>query len=61
MRGMELLALCIEMDQERLSRLEEERSALGTQMEQQNRLLGKVKRAGSGRRKKPRKKKNWRS
>lgn len=43
MRGMELLALCIEMDQERLSRLEEERSALGTQMEQQNRLLGKVK------------------
>lgn len=28
MRGMELLALCIEMDQERLSRLEEERSAL---------------------------------
>ena len=42
MRGMELLALCIEMDQERLSRLEE-RSALGTQMEQQNRLLGKVK------------------
>ncbi len=25
MRGMELLALCIEMDQERLSRLEEER------------------------------------
>ena len=42
-RGMELLALCIEMDQERLSRLEEERSALGTQMEQQNRLLGKVK------------------
>ena len=40
MRGMELLALCIEMDQERLSRLEEERSALGTQMEQQNRLLG---------------------
>lgn len=43
MRGMELLALCIEMDQERLSRLEEERSALGTQIEQQNRLLGKVK------------------
>ena len=43
MRGMELLALCIEMDQERLSRREEERSALGTQMEQQNRLLGKVK------------------
>ena len=40
---MELLALCIEMDQERLSRLEEERSALGTQMEHQNRLLGKVK------------------
>ena len=39
MRGMELLALCIEMDQERLSRLEEEASALGTQMEQQNRLL----------------------
>ena len=43
MRGMELLARCIEMDQERLSRLEEERSALGTQIEQQNRLLGKVK------------------
>lgn len=43
MRGMELLALCIEMDQERLSGLEEERSALGTQIEQENRLLGKVK------------------
>ena len=61
MRGMELLALCIEMDQERLSRLEEERSALGTQMEQQNRLLGKVKESRKRQEEKPRKKKNWRS
>ncbi len=43
MLGMELLALCIEMDKERLSELEKKRSALGTQIEQENRLLGKVK------------------
>lgn len=61
MRGMKLLALCIEMDQERLSRLEEERSALGRQMEQQNRLLGKVKESRKRQEEKARKEKNWRS
>ncbi len=43
MRGMELLALCTAMDEERLSEMNEERQALGTQIEQENRLLGKVK------------------
>lgn len=57
MRGMKLLALCIEMDQERLSRLEEERSALGRQMEQQNRLLGKVKESRKRQEEKARKEK----
>ena len=43
MRGMELLARCIEMDQKRLSDLEQERKAVETEMEQKTQLLGKVK------------------
>ena len=43
MRGMELLALCIELDEEKLSEMEEKRNMLEKQIEQKNRLLGKVK------------------
>ena len=43
MRGMELLAICIELDEKKLSELEEKRNMLEKQIEQKNRLLGKVK------------------
>ena len=60
MRGMELLARCIEMDQKRLSDLEQERKAVETEMEQKTQLLGKVKESQKRREEKAQKERNWR-
>ena len=57
MRGMELLARCIEMDQKRLSDLEQERKAVETEMEQKTQLLGKVKESQKRREEKAQKEK----
>ena len=43
MRGMELLAQCIEWDEEQLRMLKEERRALYGEIEKKNQLLGKIK------------------
>ena len=57
MRGMELLARCIEMDQKSLSDLEQERKAVETEMEQKTQLLGKVKESQKRREEKAQKEK----
>ena len=43
MRGMELLAQCIEWDEEQLRMLKEEQRALYGEIEKKNQLLGKIK------------------
>lgn len=57
MRGMELLARCIELDQKSLSDLEQERKAVETEMEQKTQLLGKVKESQKRREEKAQKEK----
>lgn len=43
MRGMELLAECIEWDEEQLFMLKEEQRAIHGEIEKKNQLLGKIK------------------
>lgn len=59
MRGMELLARCIEWDDEKLKALQDEQSTLNEEIEKKNQLLGKIKERQTRQREKEQKEKEW--
>ena len=59
MRGMELLARCIEWDDEKLKALQDEQSTLNEEIEKKNQLLGKIKERQTRQKEKEQKEKEW--
>ena len=59
MRGMELLARCIEWDDEKLKALQDEQRTLNEEIEKKNQLLGKIKERQTRQKEKEQKEKEW--